>query len=1075
MSPRSDRKRVRSVSTPWSRVRALVAGLAATVGLAAAQPLVAGATADPGRRWVTQAVRYPVAVEDVRPAPPYVPRKTRTRGGDVVVRPGRSAAFALEALGIVRVRADGTPWFARVVGAHGANPVEGRALVREPGVPEEPGVWYVRQPPGSSGVWIVGSDQPTRIRVERPAVRHGVLFWERLRDDVVSWIEGGPPPNLSGFDGAAALRSMLLDDAERHRDIVDAARELDRAAFHWRMASAARHLELARSRVYGLYRRVVRTPKGHGREVGFEGTPYFEVAGDRTFTLRLEGPAILEVDFLAVWDEGEAPRDARLEVRSGDWGLAARSAELNPLQVRSSRDGSEAFPQWRDRVDERGRRASGRLQVDVPLFTGTHEYTVRIEGAPGIARFRTTERRRTMGELLTREKTVAGHARIALRHLRDPGDSRATQEIGAANGPQALRLLALLAEITGDAPPTEGGGIDADIVRTRRVGSDLDGAVERVLRTPSDRDSVRLRVDLARAVAANGRDDLAARLVADVAVDSVDDPALLGAIADYHARDGKSGQASMLAWHLLDRYPLESRFRSVLKRRWRRDGRWSRLRPDTPALGAWARERDGKASIRYWPLATPEGAVRFDLPAGPSIGRRVIRLSLRRTGPSRSPALVTVETSGDGTRPEAVSRREVSFVAHRVDPTLHPTAGAPELSGAAEFEIVLPPSVVSVRLRSETEEIVAAAWLRIERREPDVRLASAPAGPLIASTTLPPAAWGAAVTTHDRPVGREIAPPPVGLATAGPWPQPRRDGLATLSVSTVTGWDDPDSIAADIAADARREELRFGWRRNLVRGRIWFGVEAVRRRLSDEARTEGLRLRTHVRDLPFGLRLSARGSVHRQPTTTGTESATRARVSLSRTIGSTADVDWIASGELTVREYSYDGVTGERPGDPLVYTTYGADHPRSLRARVIARWRPLQDALVVGSFRVATNKDGGPDHVALATGLRTLLPRWLGRPYFQLRYRPSWRLNDGERADDFVRHDVTLRLRWSAWTGDHGRVVLDVRNDLYRTDSTRAVSSITVGYDFTAGRGLRDFAPAAEELDPFVEGRLWSD
>jgi hypothetical protein len=157
-----------------------------------------------------------------------------------------------------------------------------------------------------------------------------------------------------------------------------------------------------------------------------------------------------------------------------------------------------------------------------------------------------------------------------------------------------------------------------------------------------------------------------------------------------------------------------------------------------------------------------------------------------------------------------------------------------------------------------------------------------------------------------------------------------------------------------------------------------------------------------------------------------------------------------------------------------VYNEYLRTHPIGLIPRLGLWWTPYEDHIVELAAFLATTRDlGAADYVGFSVDWRALFPV-LGGTGLEVTYRPTWRFQNDTRPEAFTRHDLSAGLRWSLWTGAAGRVVLGADTSLYMSSGgVDKTFTLSLRYDLTRGRGLRDVLPPEQSFDVLVEDQPW--
>ncbi len=347
--------------------------------------LVAGtASAERGVVWVPQPVRAPVAPEAVAPIAPYVAASVDELTGELTVGPRAAAALWLDPLDVVRVRArSGVPRFARVVGGAGT-----RAVLDEPGIPEDRGVTLLAQPPGRGDVWIVWARERAVISVERPVRRRGRLVWDEVEREVMSWIDrgdAGAPPELPLVGGTGEARLRLLADRR-----LPAAR---------RRARARALLLALRPLVEGPFALRALALPGASGEARLDRPEEERFAWQRhgvetTTTVELDGPGVVRLEARALLPG--AP--VRVTVRGAGRLLAAASNDADPVGMPDERSPPPAFPGARPPLTAGGVPVGELASATAVLADGRHRYELGATGGPMLVRAIHARRRPRLGQ-----------------------------------------------------------------------------------------------------------------------------------------------------------------------------------------------------------------------------------------------------------------------------------------------------------------------------------------------------------------------------------------------------------------------------------------------------------------------------------------------------------------------------------------------------------------------------------------------------------------------------------------------------------------------------------------------------
>ncbi|HVO29760.1 MAG TPA: hypothetical protein VMV18_03455 [bacterium] len=372
-----------------------------------------------GLVWVPQAVRFPVAPQEVQPAEPFVPRSAGETRGIIEIAPKKAAAFWLDPLDVVRVRVlankpNALVFYERVVGPPVPPPVPGapppapgsedapkgsRLVVDEPGTKDSAGNVLLAEPPGNGSVWMIESTDPVTLTVERPASRTGKLIWDAAEDEVVRWIDDGGalrplPP------GSEELKFQLDADAALAKEILKTTNgaRLKEIVAMWRKASALELLERTRPMLRPAFQVEERDGEipGAGSLVAMSITdptdpdprPWRRIAGTTTgYALVVEGPAQLKVEARGILD-GRAPDSPPQELRlvDGEVVLARDYFDPGPVRGTDPRTESRAFPEKRPLTDTRGEWVGARESFSIRVPPGKRTYTLTATGGPMLMR-----------------------------------------------------------------------------------------------------------------------------------------------------------------------------------------------------------------------------------------------------------------------------------------------------------------------------------------------------------------------------------------------------------------------------------------------------------------------------------------------------------------------------------------------------------------------------------------------------------------------------------------------------------------------------------------------------------------
>lgn len=526
-----------------------LAGLVLASAIASGAPVSADdhTTGLDGRAWSPHPVAYPVDRTTVDPRAASMPAGASTVRGVVTVTPERSVALWLDPLEVVRVRVvesrdPGRLRFHRVVGSE--RPGGARAVIHEPGIPVEPGVWYLAQPPGDGAVWTITadaapddeSDAGVSLAVEAPRDRSGRLIWESARRAVLRWVDrdSDRPPPLPEQSGLTAIRATLLADRAIARALRHAApddRDLHRATTLWRQASALRHLALVTPAVAPYARVSWLTEQLTGSDARLSLTsgrphdrPHRPIDRDaQSWSLDLDGPGALRVEAHALLDADQGSARAPgaplvVTVASGERTLG-RSARRPYAQKRRRSAPPEAFPDRAVEAIDTGQVLGPKQRLTIPLYPGRHRYTLSVSGGPMALRLSAVRRRPWAREALGQGPGIADLT------------ARARRLLGVAPSPAARLLDALIAAVDGSPPGDRS----------------VTGPGERAILAPGERLSPSLTAVYAVALARIGRARKWARGAGRERLEEL--VSRLAAAPESPAPDLPRAVASALAWH----------------------------------------------------------------------------------------------------------------------------------------------------------------------------------------------------------------------------------------------------------------------------------------------------------------------------------------------------------------------------------------------------------------------------------------------------------------------------------------------------------------------------------------------
>ncbi|WP_437673547.1 hypothetical protein [Sorangium sp. So ce131] len=362
---------------------------------------------------------------------------------------------------------------------------------------------------------------------------------------------------------------------------------------------------------------------------------------------------------------------------------------------------------------------------------------------------------------------------------------------------------------------------------------------------------------------------------------------------------------------------------------------------------------------------------------------------------------------------------------------------------------VLPEGPHVLRIASPAGRALLRVELAVARGAPRPR-EPAPAPP-----PLPPSAPADEVRKPAPPVGEDPDPGP-------------------LSLGAYLRFVDSELTEEDLRLPLRFLELGVDVHRELAPQRAWIAAAGFGR-LRDGPESFGAEARFDLSSsgwLP-GAALSGRLVV--QPTDGGTAAGGRASASAfwSIPLGELTLSPWAAFTLLAVDD-SLRGVSG---ADKDVFTPYAAEHrtQASLGARL--RHRPFVDALVsAGASLRLSPVPSTLDRIDATLDLDLLPGRGLS-PWIQLGWLASYRPVNETRDAAFLRDAFTAGLTFWSWLsrghrasiGAEGTFLFDVPSPAQT--SPRLSALLFARWDLAAGRGLRDFPPAATPFrDRLEEG-----
>lgn len=177
---------------------------------------------------------------------------------------------------------------------------------------------------------------------------------------------------------------------------------------------------------------------------------------------------------------------------------------------------------------------------------------------------------------------------------------------------------------------------------------------------------------------------------------------------------------------------------------------------------------------------------------------------------------------------------------------------------------------------------------------------------------------------------------------------------------------------------------------------------------------------------------------------------------------------------LTVfgRYLSLDNDLANTPGslDSDVFSTYKRDHLKGFTIAENVQYEPWQDTTWWGRMAFVSNEDfnpGNPDNVNFTFG-------W--RQYFRglevdAGYRATRFFSDGDRLNSRSRDAIFVRALYDLWVAPGHRLEasVDLRHELGNGEN---VGFFSLAWNFSRGRGYRDFRPGSVHFLPLRRGRI---
>ncbi|XXY54043.1 hypothetical protein WME91_23215 [Sorangium sp. So ce269] len=457
----------------------------------------------------------------------------------------------------------------------------------------------------------------------------------------------------------------------------------------------------------------------------------------------------------------------------------------------------------------------------------------------------------------------------------------------------------------------------------------------------------------------------------------------------------------------------------------------------------------------------------------------------------------------------AASPRARAALANGDDPTCHPEVASATPAGVLRFSVSpldgatgaaspgagagaanpgagaaspgAPGAVEEGTIALDAAEDRAARRLGVTREpffwlggEVEARVAVLPEGPHVLRVASP---GGRALLRVELAVAngapRPRVPPP-----APPPPAPGSPADELLRPAPPVG-EDPDAGPLSIGAYARlvdseltEEDLRLPLRflelgvdvhRELVERRAWFSAAGFGR-LRDGPESFGAEARFDLSSSGWVPGAALSGRVVFQPGAGDAAVGGRASASAFWSIplgGELTLSPWAGFTLLAVDE-SLRGVSG---ADKDIFTPYADEHrtQASLGARL--RHRPFVDALVTAGTSLRLSPVPSTlDRIDATLDLDLIPGRGLW-PWIQLGWLASYRPENETRDEAFLRDAFTAGLTFWSWLSRGHRVSLGAEGTFLfdipspAETSPRLSALLFARYDYTAGRGLRDFPP----------------
>ena len=474
--------------------------------------------------------------------------------------------------------------------------------------------------------------------------------------------------------------------------------------------------------------------------------------------------------------------------------------------------------------------------------------------------------------------------------------------------------------------------------------------------------------------------------------------------------------------------------------------------------GLTAPDEDGRFPIRlqrrqthYVASSTQPIAVTIMGPAALWVQAR----ALDPGEPGRRMTVTAVPRKGRSVSAEAPLAASVDADAHG-DP-----GRALALSPTSDVYLVLPDATpYAVSLQPSRGKLVARLSLREDKPGKPPRT---------------PGPWWLAAASTPGLFALPALPPPLASVDGDLWAERAPGSLGTLSTELSAGQesrDVEDTLPPQLRA---RSQAELTWRYALLPRRLWLRASGLVRLREQTPLVLGGAAQVHVEGLPLGLFAEAGADGFSQALDAGGR-ATSFDVGLQvgRRFRLSENLALTPRFEAHATTLSLAAMPIGQEIDPDVWNGFRADHLRRAQARMTLSWTPFQDVFAAAGADATSNADfASIDHAGLFVSQRTLLPL---DSLLALDYRPTYRFADSDRLVTFLRHDLSARLEWSLWTGDTGRFVLSIWDDLFLSPglATRNVFGVALRFDLTRGRGLADFQPDEGLFSELIEGRAWA-